>query len=32
MWTQLRKNPIMDYLTCKYEDKKSNLRLAGNGG
>jgi hypothetical protein len=26
MWTQLRKNPIMDYLGCKYADKRSYLR------
>lgn len=31
MWTQLRKNAIMDTFFCKYEDKKSNLRLANNG-
>lgn len=32
MWTQLRKNAIMDYLNCKYEDKKSHLKTAANGG
>ena len=29
MWTQLRKNPIMDTFPCKYEDKKSGLRTHG---
>jgi hypothetical protein len=29
MWTQLRKNPIMDTFPCKFEDKKSGLRTHG---
>ena len=32
MWTQLKKNVIMDTLYCKYEDKKSGLRLANGNG
>lgn len=28
MWTQLRKNPIMDTFPCKFEDKKSGLKLS----
>ena len=31
MWTQLRKNPIMDSFPCKFEDKKSGLRIGGSG-
>jgi hypothetical protein len=26
MWTQLRKNAIMDSFSCKFEDKKSGLK------
>jgi hypothetical protein len=32
MWTQLRKNPIMDTFPCKFEDKKSGLRTQGGAG
>ena len=28
MWTQLRKNAIMDTFPCKFEDKKSGLKLS----
>jgi hypothetical protein len=28
MWTQLRKNALMDTLGCKFADKKSNLKLS----
>jgi hypothetical protein len=30
MWTQLRKNMIMDTFPCKFEDKKSGLRTQNN--
>jgi hypothetical protein len=30
MWTQLRKNIIMDSFPCKFEDKKSGLRTQSN--
>lgn len=28
MWTQLRKQAIMETFPCKFEDKKSGLRIA----
>ena len=30
MWTQLRKQVIMESLPCKYEDKKSQLKTNNN--
>jgi len=27
MWTQLRKNPIMETFACKFKDKKSNVKI-----
>jgi hypothetical protein len=31
MWTQLRKNNIMDTFACKFADKKSGVRItSGN--
>ena len=32
MWTQLRKNPIMDALPCRFIDKQSQLRTADPAG
>jgi tubulin polyglutamylase TTLL1/tubulin monoglycylase TTLL3/8 len=30
MWTQLRKNAIMDTFPCKFEEKKSGLKTHSN--